>query len=346
MAQYPDFEKDDYFKIDVECHLSGEANKKYFNYFPEYRKWVYGTAETARAFGAEPHHVTKHWTELPVTKAEKSDMPEEDKLVTYLDRYGVDMACILPESMMETTGFSTKWSTNGYLLTAAEKYPDRFIVQPNLGPFIKRGMKDVLWELDYLAQERGCKLFKFYPPEDTYINDERLWPYYKRCEELGVICTIHTGWSWCPPGKAKYCQPVLLDDVVNEFYDLKIIAFHAGWPQCRELNMVALSHPNVYISLSLIMPWYKKAPRRLAEIIGEAIQFVGPERVVWGTDFYGPGGLFREATIGLRTFEMPEDLQKGYGYAPVTDEVKRMIFGENLAKLLNIDTTKRRCKTD
>ena len=28
-----EFVKDDYFKIDVECHLSGEANKKYFNYF-------------------------------------------------------------------------------------------------------------------------------------------------------------------------------------------------------------------------------------------------------------------------------------------------------------------------
>jgi predicted TIM-barrel fold metal-dependent hydrolase len=41
---------------------------------------------------------------------------------------------------------------------------------------------------------------------------------------------------------------------------------------------------------------------------------------------------------------MPEDLQKGYGYAPVTDEVKRMIFGENLAKLLNVDTSKRRVK--
>ena len=105
--------------------------------------------------------------------------------------------------------------------------------------------------------------------------------------------------------------------------------------------MVALTHPKVYISLSLLMPWYKAAPRRLAEIIGEAIQFAGPDRIVWGTDFYGPGGLFREATIGLRTFEMPEDLQKGYGFAPVTEEVKRKIFGENLAGILGIDTHRR-----
>jgi uncharacterized protein len=343
-GKYPEFVKDDYFKIDVECHLSGEANKKYFNYFPEYRKWVYGTAETARAFGATPHHVTKDWKDAPVTKAEKSDIPEEDQLIVYLDRYGVDMACILPESMMETTGYSTKWSTNGHLLAAAEKYPDRLLVQANVGPFIKRGMKDVLWELDYLAKERGVKLFKFYPPEDTYINDERIWPFYKRCEELGVTVSVHTGWSWCPPGKAKYCAPVLLDDVANDFYDLKLIAFHAGFPLCHDLNMVALSHPKVFISLSLIMPWYKQAPRRLAEIIGEAIQFAGPERIVWGTDFYGPGGLFREAVLGLRTFEMPENLQKDYGYAPLTDEIKRGIFGLNLGKILGIDTSKRLIK--
>jgi len=261
-----------------------------------------------------------------------------------MDRYGVDMACILPEVMMETTGYATRWSTNGHLLLAAQKYPDRFIVQANVGPFVKREMKDVLWELDYLVKERGVKLFKFYPPEDTYINDQRIWPFYKRCEELGVTVSIHTGWSWCPPGKAKYALPVLLDDVVNDFYDLKVIAFHAGWPLCHDLNMVALSHPNVNISLSLIMPWYKAAPRRLAEIIGEAIQFAGPDRIVWGTDFYGPGGLFREATIGLRTFEMPEDLQKGYGFAPVTEEVKRKIFGLNLARILGIDASQRRAK--
>ncbi len=339
-----EFVKDDYFKIDCECHLSGDT-KKYFDYFPAYKQWVYGTAMTAAAFGAVPKH---HTAEAPkaheAPKPAKPEMSEDEQLLVYMDRYGVDMACVLPESMMDTTGYSTKWSTNGYLMAACERHPDRFILQANVGPFIHRGMKNALWELDYLAKERNCKLVKFYPPEDTYINDERLWPFYERCQQLGVAVSIHTGFSWCPPGKAKYCLPIQLDDVANDFYDLKIIAFHAGWPYCHDLNMVALTHPKVYISLSLIMSWSQNAPRRLAEIIGEAIQFAGPERIIWGTDFYGAGGLLRLAVDGLRKFEMPEDLQKGYGYAPVTDEVKKMIFGENLAKLLDIDTSKRRVK--
>jgi predicted TIM-barrel fold metal-dependent hydrolase len=41
---------------------------------------------------------------------------------------------------------------------------------------------------------------------------------------------------------------------------------------------------------------------------------------------------------------MPEELQEKYGYTEVTDEDKRKIFGENLGKLLGIDTSKRRVK--
>jgi predicted TIM-barrel fold metal-dependent hydrolase len=338
-----EFVKDDYFKIDCECHLSGDT-AKYINYFPAYQQWVYGTAETARAFGAVPHHPAEGAKAQEPSKPAKPEMTEDEQLLVYMDRYGVDVACVLPECMMDTTGYTTKWSTNGYLLAACEKHPDRFALQANVGPFIQRGMKNALWELDYLVQEKNCKLVKFYPPEDTYINDERLWPFYKRCQELGIAVSIHTGFSWCPPGKSKYCLPVLLDDVANDFYDLKIIAFHAGWPYCHDLNMVALSHPKVHISLSLIMSWSQNAPRRLAEIIGEAIQFAGPERVVWGTDFYGAGGLIRLAVDGLRKFEMPEDLQKGYGYAPVTEEVKKMIFGENLARIIGINNLNRRIK--
>ncbi len=337
-----EFSKDDYFKVDVECHLSGDT-KKYFDYFPAYKQWVYGTAETARAFGAVPHHPEASKGH-EAAKPDKPEMPEDEQLLVYMDRYGVDVACVLPESMMDTTGHTTKWSTNGYLMAAIDRHPDRFVLQANVGPFARRPMKDILWELDYLAKERNCKLVKFYPPEDTYINDERLWPFYARCNELGVAVSIHTGFAWCPPGKAKYCLPIQLDDVASDFYDLTIIAFHAGWPYTRDLNMIALSHPKVYISLSLIMSWGQNAPRRLAEIIGEAIQFAGPERIIWGTDFYGAGGLIRLAVDGLRKFEMPVDLQKGYGYAPVTDEVKRMIFGGNLAKIMGIDTSKRRVK--
>ncbi|MFH0809655.1 MAG: amidohydrolase family protein, partial [Pseudomonadota bacterium] len=242
------------------------------------------------------------------------------------------------ESMMDTTGYATSWSTNGYIASVCEKHPDRFILQANVGPIIQRGLDNAIWELEYLVKERNCKLIKFYPPEDIYINDERLWPFYKKVEELGVVLTIHTGYVWVPPGKAKYCLPIQVDEVASKFWDMKIVAFHAGWPYCHDLNLTAATHPNVYISLSLILAWWFNAPYRLAHIIGEAVQFAGEDHIVWGTDFFGAGGLIRNGIVALREFQMPGELQKQYGYTPVTDEVRKMIFGDNLARLLNIDT--------
>ena len=188
----------------------------------------------------------------------------------------------------------------------------------------------------------GAKIFKYYSPEDTNINDPELWPFYKRAEELGVVLCLHSGFCWVPPGKSSYCYPTQIDDVARSFPNLKIIAFHMGYPFTDAMNMVAMSHPNVYLCLSLPVPWAATAPYKIAHILGEAIRFVGPDRIIWGTDSAGYGAQIGAAALGLTDFQMPEELQSKYGYLPLSDEDKRKIFGGNLGKLLGIDTTKRR----
>jgi len=106
--------------------------------------------------------------------------------------------------------------------------------------------------------------------------------------------------------------------------------------------MVALGHPNVYLCLSLLVPWALTALYKFAHILGEAIRFVGSDRIIWGTDSAGYGAQIGAASVGLLDFQIPEELQCKYGYLPLTDEDKRKIFGGNLGKLLGIDTTKRR----
>ena len=43
----------------------------------------------------------------------------------------------------------------------------------------------------------------------------------------------------------------------------------------------------------------------------------------------------------VRNLEMPEELQEKYGYEPITEDIKRGILGENLARLAKIDTKRR-----
>jgi predicted TIM-barrel fold metal-dependent hydrolase len=106
--------------------------------------------------------------------------------------------------------------------------------------------------------------------------------------------------------------------------------------------MIAMGHPNVYVCLSLLVPWALAAPRKFAKIIGEALRWVGPDKIIWGTDFAGFGAQVRAAVQGMRDFQIPEDMQEQYGFPAITDEDRRKIFGENLGKLLGVNTKKRR----
>ena len=332
------FQKDNYFKIDPEAHLMGDLD--HIAHFPGVQMWWRAIAGIKRPLtscmppkylqGLEPHEM------------EKNTDPEG--LLDAMDKYGVDIACLLPESMMDTTGYTSRWCSNGEMARVADLHPDRFMYQPNLSPIKQRGVKHAVSELEYWVKERGAKIFKFYPPEDTYINDPELWPFYAKAQELGIVLDIHTGMSWVPPGKSKYALPILLDDVARDFPELKLVAFHMGYPHCDDLNMVAMGHPNVYLCLSLLVPWALNAPRKFARIIGEAMRFVGPERIIWGTDCAGFALQVKLGVEGLRDFQIPEDMQEGYGYTEITNDDRRKMFGENLAGLLGIDTSKRRVK--
>jgi len=331
-----EFEKDDYFKIDPEPHLIGDMEP--INHFPGVQMWwkaidairrplILGTPLEVLEI-LEPEELTKN--------------PDPEALLAYMDKYGVDIACLLPESMMDTTGYTSRWVSNGEMARVVDSHPDRFMYQPNISPIKFKGVKNTVWELEYWVKERGAKIFKFYPPEDTYMNDEDLWPFYAKAEELDIVLDIHTGFCWVPPGKSKYALPLQLDDVARDFPELKIVAFHMGYPYCDDLNMVAMGHPNIYVCLSLLVPWALSAPRKFAKILGEAMRFVGPDKIIWGTDYAGFGSQIAGAVLGMREFQFPEDMQEGYGYPALTDEDRAKIFGLNLAGLLGVDTSKRR----
>jgi len=334
------FPQDDYFKIDPEAHLVGDMEP--FNHFPGVQMWWKAIESIKRPmnFGMPA------WVMDGLEPFELQKQKEPEMLLAFMDKYGVDIACLLPESMMDTTGYTGRWCSNGEMAKAVEKHPDRFIYQPNVSPIKHKGLKNTIWELEYWVKEKGAKIFKFFPPEDTYINDAELWPFYEKAQELDIVLDVHTGFCWTPPGKSKYALPILLDDVARDFPELKLVAFHMGYPYCDDLNMVAMGHPHVYPCLSLLVPWALNAPRKFARILGEALRWVGPDRIIWGTDTPGFGFQVKFSVLGFRDFQIPEDMQRDYGYPEITDEDRHKIFGGNLARLLGIDTSVRRIKKD
>jgi hypothetical protein len=79
-------------------------------------------------------------------------------------------------------------------------------------------------------------------------------------------------------------------------------------------------------------------PRACAALIGILIKGLGSDHVCWGTDALWTGSPQWQIE-GLRRLEIPEDMQKKYGFGPLGpagSPVKTAFFGGNNAKLYGI----------
>jgi uncharacterized protein len=83
-------------------------------------------------------------------------------------------------------------------------------------------------------------------------------------------------------------------------------------------------------------------PRVTAALMGTLVKRMGVERVCWGTDAVWTGSPQWQIE-GLRRLEIPEDLQKKFGFEPLgpaNGPVKKAILAGNNARLYNIDIRK------
>ena len=320
----------DHFVALTECHFMNPQTMSEIAYYPNVQRWWGSVDGVMRAWAGRD--LTSEDAEWP--------QPIASELIKHMDQAGVDVAFCLREPMMDVTGGTVSLSTNGFMLQQIEPYPDRMFLEANVGPVIKRGLKEAIWELEYLVKERGAKLCKLYTPEDDGpLNDKRLWPFYEKAVELGVPLTVHTGVSYVCPQPTSHCRVAQLDDVMLGFPDLKVIAYHAGWPDTEELIGLCGKHRNLYMSLSGVIGWFERSPYRGYHAIGTALQWMPADKIVLGLDL--PFDDTKRVVDYIRNLEMPAELKKNWGYPEVTDEDKAKILGLNLAGLTGIEPTKR-----
>jgi len=78
-------------------------------------------------------------------------------------------------------------------------------------------------------------------------------------------------------------------------------------------------------------------------MMGQLIAGMGADHVCWGTDAIWTGAPQWQIEA-LRRLEIPEELQRRYGYAPLGEAdgpVKQAIFGGNNARLYKFDAPAR-----
>jgi predicted TIM-barrel fold metal-dependent hydrolase len=140
----------------------------------------------------------------------------------------------------------------------------------------------------------GLKGVKLHPSLQAFApEEERYWPLYERCAQLGLIVLFHTGTSGIGAGRPggqgiriDYAQPLRLDPVAAAFPELQIIAAHFGYPWHLELLAMALHKTNIWIDISGWAPRYipqevvHEARGRLQDrfLFGSDYPFIQPQR--------------------------------------------------------------------
>jgi hypothetical protein len=202
------------------------------------------------------------------------------------------------------------------------------------------------------------------------LDDEAVvYPWYEKAVKAGIntVC-CHKGLmpndyeTSIPGGGWKYATVEDLPKAAKDWPQINFVIYHSAIqpflvpldPQLAEfektgyirwvsdLAKIPQEHGvnNVYGEIgTTFATTCVTSPRFCAAILGTLIKGLGHDHVVWGTDsvLYGSPQWQIEA---MRRLEIPDDLQKKYGFAPLGPAdgmVKNAIFGYNSAQIYKLD---------
>lgn len=166
--------------------------------------------------------------------------------------------------------------------------------------------------------KKGAVGIKIHPIDTkSTFNDPSLEDFYQLAEELGLPITFHTGvHGWY----LKNYRPLLLDEIAQNHPKLPIILAHVGGMVFfNEALAVLQNNPNTYAGL--VYNRKKGSLYLFPEQIKMLLMTIGPERIIYGTDF--PCSSLEDINEDI------EDIKNW----PITKEAKDLILGENLKKL-------------
>jgi len=221
-------------------------------------------------------------------------------LIDLMDQAGIARVGIVNYVAPEIMGFD--FSVNRFAADYIRDHRDRMFAYGSIDP---HNSKDPDGELAQILDEWGLAAIKIHPPHqavapNAYLEGNTILPkIYEGCARRGVPVTFHTGTTIFKGARIKYGNPLAIDDVAVDFPDLTIVIAHLGRPLWYETARYLLRrHPNIYADISSI------PPKKLPEVFPDLPRFA--DRVMWGTDWPGPGVPTLDANIirenALRVF--------------------------------------------
>ena len=249
-----------------------------------------------------------------------------------------DMLCAMPLPLTDLfrDGLSP-WEECAEL---ASRRPDRTVFWGSVNPLEGRRAIELM---ERQVGEFGAKAFKFYNVRYDYgrpfpwrMDDPQVaFPVFEKAQELGVnLIGVHKGVP-LGPQPIEATQTWDMDGAAANFPDINFVIFHVGLPFIDETCWQLIRYPNLYASIAATINFVVRAPRQFAETIGKLLFWCGEDKIIYGSE--APIWQPQWALDAFWNFQLPQDLVEGYGYPQLTEQAKRKILGENLARLHGID---------
>jgi predicted TIM-barrel fold metal-dependent hydrolase len=234
------------------------------------------------------------------------DLPTDDPVSVTLhemDRFGVE------KGLIGCAGEAAR--------VALKKFPDRFVPSGNMND-----PNDVMGTVRAIVrdyEEYGIRAVGAFPSgtfPQVAINDEKMYPAYAKCVELGIAVFCCAG----VPGPRLKFEPQrveLIDQVMFDFPDLVFVTRHGCEPWTDLAVKLLLKWPSLYYSTSAFTPKYY--PKAIVDFANTR----GADKILYAG--YFPMGLTLERIMT----DMPT--------VPFRDHVWPKFLHENARKVLKLD---------
>jgi uncharacterized protein len=214
---------------------------------------------------------------------EPPSTPEQlaDRWVRELDLHGVSRAALIASIPGDEDSVGV----------AVARHPSRFVgffmfdpTSPEAHPRLARALGEL--------KLRGVALF---PAMHKYrLDDERVDAVFQAAQEHRAAVFAHCGvltvgvrkkLGLASPFDLRLGDPLSLSTVASRYPRVPVIIPHFGAGFLREALMAADQCPNIHLDTSSSNGWMKYHPGlTLGAVFRQAVQVVGPDRVVFGTD--------------------------------------------------------------
>lgn len=193
-------------------------------------------------------------------------------------------------TLAQTEQTMQSWGVDGFVVLSIATKPSQHLVCNNWAASVKSDHvfpfgsvhpdgEDALAELERI-KSLGLYGIKLHPDyQHFFVDEERLFPIYRKCGELGLPILFHAGLDPVSPDEI-HCTPEMAAKILDKFPDTQMILAHLGgnalWDEVE--TTLAGQFDNLWMDTSLTGTFVEE------EQLGRIIQKHGVDKILLASD--------------------------------------------------------------